>query len=123
MTRHDPAVENLLLATSYLRRDRSQLALRAKRAWIDVALHLDVVRGKPTPDAARALFKKAIELCEAAGINTVDLVEVFNDRQESGERAAPPQFDQLLDDMAGALLALMMQRMDDVRGEQERESA
>ncbi len=116
----DPAVLNLLLETSYLlKRDQSPRAQAAKRAWLDVQLGLEPERRTVTIDEALGLLKAAIELCEAIGIERVDVTASLMKRVDAGDRAAPDQAERLLDTITNALLDLIAARAPAV----ERESA
>jgi hypothetical protein len=119
MSALDPRLQNLLFASAHLLRAKKQGDAHAKfrEAWIDAA------RGAPAKlmrfhdeqvtdvhGAAIALFHAALAIAEAHGIPRVALVQAFNDRGESGVRAAKAELDQLVDQAIALVTAIAAER-------------
>lgn len=116
----DGPVGDLLLVTApLLRVMRGERRENFRRAWINVALGMastvmDIDEGR-LPDsprnAARALLRAVLELCDRLGIEGPELVGDFNQRRERGEYARPGNPEESMERCHALLAVLYARRM------------
>jgi hypothetical protein len=101
----DPRTLELLLVTApLLKLMRGARGVNFRRAWL-AAAHGDApVVPSSAPSPALAVFDAALDLCAAAGIARIELIERFNDRGEEG--MAKPDFAEALESLFKAALEL-----------------
>lgn len=100
---------DLLLASAPLRRlpDVAKHAPAFERVWLEELKGESGDAVMPTTEAAKRLLRAALGVCEAAGIDGRDMVELFNDRLDAADTATPAELNKLIADMGEQLLTLM----------------
>ncbi len=108
---------DLLLASAPLRRlpDLAKRAPAFERAWQAALKGDDGAQAVPTTEAVKRLLRAAIGICEAVGIDGLDLAALFNARLEAADTATPAELERLVAEASEELLAILAGTKKEIR--------